>query len=50
VNSFLDGSAAPQRWKDKDTRNPANVDHGHAFSDPGNVDLRWMQSHASVRR
>jgi prepilin-type N-terminal cleavage/methylation domain-containing protein len=50
VNSYVDGSVSPQRWKDKDTRNPRNVDHGHSFSDPGNVDVRWLQRHASVRK
>jgi hypothetical protein len=50
VNSFVDGSVSPHRWIDKDTVNPANVDHGHAFTDPGNVDAGWIKDHGSVRR
>jgi prepilin-type N-terminal cleavage/methylation domain-containing protein len=50
VNSFVDGSVSPQRWRDPNTRNPSNVDHNHNFSDPGNVDVRWLQRHASVKR
>ena len=50
VNSFVDGSVSPHRWIDKDTLNPRNVDHGHAFSDPGNVDSIWLQAHGSVRK
>ncbi len=50
VNSFVDGSASPHRWIDKDTVAPNNVDHNHNFTDPGNVDIRWLKAHATARR
>jgi prepilin-type N-terminal cleavage/methylation domain-containing protein len=49
VNSFADGSALAHRWVDKDTVNPGNVDHAHAYTDNGNVDLKWLKAHASVK-
>jgi prepilin-type N-terminal cleavage/methylation domain-containing protein len=51
VNNYADGSARSQRWRDKDTINPPITDwHSHSFTDNGNVDIRWLQQHATHRK
>lgn len=56
ANSYVDGSARPQRWVDRRTVDPTAGGtqtpgwHGHSISQPGNRDIRLMQSRASHRK
>jgi prepilin-type processing-associated H-X9-DG protein len=53
--SFLDGHAEVHKWKDGRTRN-VNKNHsatdlaGKPVSQPGNVDIEWLQSHTSAHK
>ena len=51
VVSFADGHTETHRWRDERTIQPKLQDyHQHTDSSPGNVDIRWIQQHATTRR
>lgn len=48
IVSFADGHTEPHRWLDPRTLDPKSTSfHSHNDSSPNNVDMVWLQQHAS---